>query len=107
MYGDTDTYNSLLSDSYKNKHGEKEAFTMQMLYDMEVIFKEHYYLNEDTANQIEVAIFDVGYRIMMNNGTYRNNLTSDSRRDMKYTLYKDLSGNITIVNMEEYLEIID
>lgn len=107
MYGDTDTYNSLLSDSYKEKKGEKEAFTMQMIYDMEAIFKESYYLYADTPDQIAVSVFDVGYRIMMNNGTYRNNLASDNRRYMKYTLYKYPSGEIRIYNMEEYLEIID
>ncbi len=105
--GDTDTYNSLLSTSYKKKKGEKKAFTMQMLYDMEVIFKDLYYLNENTPDQIEVTEFDVGYRIMMNNGTYRNNLTSDSRRDMRYVLHKKLDGDIKIYVMEEYLEIID
>ena len=105
--GDTDTYNRLLSDSYKKKHGEKEAFTMQMLYDMEVIYKESYYLNENTPNQITVYVFDVGYRIMMNNGTYRNNLTSDSRRDMRYVLYSYSTGEIRIESMQEYLEVLD
>lgn len=105
--GDHETYNSFLSIAYRKEHGEKEPFTMQMLYDMEVTFKEQYYLNEDTPDQIEVAVFDVGYRIMMNNGTYRNNLVSDSRRDMKYVLHKNLDGDIEIFKMEEYLEIID
>lgn len=105
--GDTDTYNSLLSASYKKKKGEKDDFTMQMLYDMEVIYTDSYYLNENTPNQIAVYEFDVGYRIMMNNGTYRNNLHSDDRRDMKYVLYRYQSGEILIHNMTEYYLIID
>lgn len=105
--GDHETYNSFLSIAYRKEHGEKKPFTMQMLYDMEVTFKEQYYENENTPDQIEVTVFDVGYRIMMNNGTYRNNLASDSRRDMKYVLHKNLDGDIEIFEMEEYLEIID
>ena len=105
--GDEDTYNSLLTDSYKKKKGEKEAFTQQMLYDMEVIFLQSGYLNGSSQNQVAVYEFDVGYRIMMNNGTYRNNLSSDSRRDMKYVLYKYPSGEIRIESMSEYLIVID
>lgn len=105
--GDADTVNGLLSGDYIKKNGEYEAFTMQMLYDMEVIFLQSYYLNEGSQSQILVYEFDVGYRIMNNNGTFRNNLASDDRRDVKYVLYRYSDGGIKIQKMSEYLMIIN
>lgn len=105
--GDADTLNGLLSQDYIKKNGEYEPFTMQMLYDMEVIFLQSYYLNEGSQSQILVYEFDVGYRIMNNNGTFRNNLASDDRRDVRYTLCRYSDGEIKIQKISEYLMIIN
>ncbi len=101
--GDEETYNSLLSDAYKKEFGEKEPFTVQRIYDIEVVKR----YTEEISEEITAYVFDVGYRIMMNNGTYRNNLYSDTMRAMQYVLYKYPSGRIEIFRMSEYLEIIN
>lgn len=106
--GDHEAYNALLTEEYKAKKGEKQPFTMQKIYDIEVTdLALTSYLNEGTPNQITVYQFDVAYRIMENNGTYRDNLSSDDKRAMRYILYKYASGEILIFNMSEYYYAID
>lgn len=106
--GDVYAYNSLLSDEYKEKNGEKAPFTMQKLYDIELEnLDDVSYINEGTPDQITVYLFNVSYRIMDNNGTYRDNLVSGDKRAMKYTLYKYPSGEIRINDMTEYYWVIN
>ncbi len=105
--GDHEKYNSLLTDLYKNEYGDKPAFTMQKLYEIEVTDLNCVtYLNEGKTNQITVYEFDVAYKIMENNGTYRNNLVSDDKRPLRYFLYRYVTGDIKIFDIEEYREII-
>ncbi len=105
--GDHAKYNTLLTDLYKKEYGEKPRFTMQKLYEIEVIDLNCVnYINEGKPNQITVYEFDVEYRIMENNGTYRNNLMSDDKRPLRYILYRYSSGEIKIFDISEYKEII-
>lgn len=105
--GDHEAYNDLLTDLYKKEYGEKAPFTMQKLYDIDVIDLNCIsYLNEGKTNQITVYEFDVAYRIMDNNGTFRNNLLSDDKREVRYFLYQYSSGEIKIFDIEEYKVII-
>ncbi|MBQ8255229.1 MAG: bifunctional folylpolyglutamate synthase/dihydrofolate synthase [Clostridia bacterium] len=106
--GDHVRYNSLLSEPYKKEYGEKEPFTMQKLYDIEVTDLNCIsYINEGKPNQITVYEYDVSYKIMENNGTYRNNLVSDDKRPLRYFLYRYASGEIRIFDIEEYREILN
>lgn len=106
--GDHEKYNSLLTELYKKEYGEKKPFTMQKIYDIEVIDLNCVnYINEGKANQITVYEFDVAYRIMENNGTFKNNITSDDKRPLRYFLYRYTSGEIKIFDIEEYREILD
>ncbi len=105
--GDYVKYNTLLTDLYKKEYGEKAPFTMQKLYEIEVTDLNCVrYLNEGKTNQITVYEFDVAYKIMENNGTYRNNLVSDDKRPVRYFLYRYASGEIKIFDIEEYREIL-
>ena len=107
IHGDHITYNSLLTDLYKKEYGEKAPFTMQKLYEIEVTdLNRVHYLNEGTPNMITVYEFDVTYKIMENNGTYRNNLLSDDKRPLHYILYRYSSGEIKIFDIEEYRQIM-
>ncbi len=108
IHGDHITYNSLLTDQYKKEYGPKDPFTMQKLYEIEVIdLNRINYLNEGTPNMITVYEFDVEYKIMENNGTYRNNLLSDDKRPLHYFLYRYSSGEIKVFDIEEYREILN
>ena len=105
--GDHEKYNSLLTDLYKKEYGETKPFTMQKLYEIEVTNLNCIsYLNEGTANTITVFEFDVAYKIMDNNGTFRNNLVSDDKRPVRFFLYRYASGEIRIFDIEEYRQII-
>ncbi|MBE6582322.1 MAG: bifunctional folylpolyglutamate synthase/dihydrofolate synthase [Ruminococcaceae bacterium] len=105
--GDHEAYNELLTDLYKNEYGEKAPFTMQKIYEIDVIDLNCVsYLNEGKANQITVYEFDVAYRIMDNNGTFRNNIMSDDKRAVRYFLYQYSSGEIKIFDIEEYKVMI-
>ena len=105
--GDHEAYNELLTDLYKNEYGEKAPFTMQKIYEIDVIDLNCVsYLNEGKANQITVYEFDVAYRIMDNNGTFRNNIMSDDKRAVRYFLYQYFSGEIKIFDIEEYKVMI-
>lgn len=107
--GDSDAYNDLLTPEYIEEYGRKEPFTMQKLYEIEVVdLNSVSYLNKGKANQIIVYEFDVYYKIMENNGTYRNNLASDDKRPLRYFLYRySETDEIKIFDIEEYKEIID
>ncbi|MBQ7779721.1 MAG: bifunctional folylpolyglutamate synthase/dihydrofolate synthase [Clostridia bacterium] len=105
--GDHEAYNAQFTDPYIKKHGKKGPFTMQKLYEMEVTdLNKVSYLNSGKPNQITVYEFDVAYKIMENNGTFRNNLASDNKRPVRYFLYLYSSGEIKINNVEEYRPII-
>ncbi len=107
IHGDHLTYNNLLTDQYKKEYGPKDPFTMQKLYEIEVIDLNCVsYIDEGKPNQITVYEFDVEYKIMENNGTYRNNLLSDDKRPLRYFLYRYSSGEIKIFDIEEYREIL-
>ncbi len=106
--GDHEAYNSMLTNAYIKEYGKKEPFTMQKLYDIMVTdLGLTQYLNEGEPNQITVYQFNVEYRIMENNGTFRNNLMSDDKRPVRYVLYRYASGEIKVFDIEEYREILN
>ena len=81
---------------------------MQKIYEIDVVDLNCVsYLNEGKSNQITVYEFNVGYKIMENNGTFRNNLASDNKRPVRYFLYQYADGEIKIFDIEEYREIIN
>lgn len=107
--GDSDAYNELLTPEFIKEYGLKETFTMQKLYEIEVVDLNCVsYLNKGKANQIIVYEFDVYYKIMENNGTYRNNLASDDKRALRYILYRySETDEIKIFDIREYLMVLN
>lgn len=75
--GDAERYNSMFSDEYLEAHGEKSAFTPQMVYDIEV---------ERISSDSDADVFFVSYRIFRNNGTFRNDIYSDASRKVQIIL---------------------
>lgn len=83
--GDTDTYNTYFTDHYYEDNEPHVRFAPQMLYNIEVE-----QLSEASSDDGTVRwTFNVKYMIHRNDGTFRNDLDSDSSK----TLYFELVGN--------------
>ena len=103
IMGDHRRLNACFTEEYRDKNGGKSRFTMQKLYDMEVVKLAEYIINEGTADQTTVYEFEVSYRIRHNNGTFRDDLASDMARPQIYQLYRlDRTEEILIQSISEY-----
>ncbi len=103
IMGDHRRYNTCFTEAYREENGEKTRFTMQKLYDMEVIKLTEYRIHEGTPEQTTVYEFQVSYRIRRNNGTFRDDLESGAARPQIYQLYQlDRTEEIRIQSISEY-----
>lgn len=89
IQGDNERYNRCFTEDYLKENGEKGRFTMQKLYDMTVQLLAEYPLDEKNPEEIIVAEFKVSYRILYNNGTFRNDLPSETARPQVYRLLRE------------------
>ena len=92
--GDAELYNGFFSDFYLRAVGEKPDFTPQKLYDIEITYCKTY--EDDTAGVLNM--YRVGYKIMDNNGTYRNDIASDELRYV-YFCIRMASGGTEVYSM--------
>lgn len=92
--GDSELYNSYFSDFYRRIVGEKPPFTPQKLYDIEICYDKT--VEDDAAGVLHV--YRVGYKIMENNGTYRNDVASDELRYV-YFYVRTVSGRSEVYSM--------
>jgi len=96
--GDTETYNTYFSDNYYETNTVHERFAPQMLYDM-LIEK----LSETpNNNQTVTHKYNVSYKIHRNDGTFRNDIDSDSSKVLYFELLEDPSGEIKIDRITYY-----
>jgi len=103
IMGDHRRLNACFTEDYRKEHGEKTRFTMQKLYDMEVVKLMEYVINEGTPDQTTVYEFNVSYRILYNNGTFRDDLESGAARPQIYLLYRPHgTDEIRIQSILEY-----
>ncbi len=103
IQGDADGVNAMLSDDFIAESGRYEAFTMQKVYDMRVERLTQYRLNEGAYEEVVVYEFDVSYRIRENNGTFRDDVSSDAARPQIYQLFQDnATGEIKLQSISEY-----
>ena len=91
--GDKDAYNAMFSKDYFKQNSPKEAFTMQKIYDVQI--------SKYSAEDIETSngnytkfIYTVEYRILKNNGTFRNDIGDGSR--LQYITITNKSGEYLI-----------
>lgn len=89
--GNYEEYDSYFTDKYFEEQSNKESFTPQKLYDIVVKFK-----GTATVDGAVSYIYYVDYKIFKNNGTFRNDIESDSSRTLVYELYVYDDGNILI-----------
>ncbi len=89
--GRYEEYDSYFTEEYFEHQKNKERFTPQKLYDIEIKLK--------STSEIEGAtkyIYYVNYKICKNNGTFRNDMESDACRTLVYELHLYYDGTILI-----------
>jgi len=98
--GEYEAVNAMTTDAFAADHGLWEPFTMQQLYDIQVV-KLREYTTEDRGTT--VFEFDVSYCIRRNNGTFRDDIGSNAARSQIYQLYRDdYSGEVLLQSISEY-----
>lgn len=86
--GDNELYNSLFSSEYIDKNGEKDDFTEQRVYDIEL----KYLYDEKISDSLYSITYALDYCIMRNDGTFRRDIGSDMSRTQYVTLCYDENG---------------
>lgn len=92
--GDAEKYNTYMG----KKEFTRKSFTQQQIYDILITFQPGYADDEEVS--YDKAVFKVEYKIHENNGTYRNNIESDSSRPI-YFIVDNSSGEMLVTDMIE------
>ncbi len=84
MQGNADALCGFYADEYFDKNYRWDEITMQRVYDMKLERISSF----DNANNT-VYVYKVSYKIMKNDGTFRNDVKSDAERPEFYTIIDD------------------
>lgn len=97
--GDADAYNQCFSKKYFESNTPKEGFTKQKIYAAEIK-----YLNSDAVVENGVTYekyeYEVSYRILKNNGTFRNDIGDGARKQL--ITVTDREGKLLIDSVQAY-----
>ena len=91
--GDSDRYNSMLADDLRHY----ESFTQQQLYDIRITAESQTVIEDKNGNYTEY-VFTLEYKIQENNGTFKDNLLSDTSRPHTVIL-NDSTGELLIMDI--------
>jgi len=90
--GKHEKYNSLFTNDYIKKHGKKDRFTMQRIYNAMVEAFPAERLNDNVV----VHRYTVMYCIMKNDGTFRRDVGSDENIPLIFEVYEYTNGDVKI-----------
>lgn len=96
--GKYEEYQELFDKSLYNGLDIPEKFTGQKIYDIEVEFYQE--LSDSANDKVTYEYYIVRYKIMYNNGTFRNDIGSNETRPLMYTIKKEGDSN-KIVGIEK------
>lgn len=96
--GDAETYNTYFTDKYYETNKPYDRFAPQMLYNIEVEQLSENANNDGTT----VWTFNVKYMIHRNDGTFRNDLDSDSSKKLFFELIGYADGTVKIDRITYY-----
>ncbi len=96
--GDAETYNTYFTDRYYEDYDPYIQFAPQMLYNIQVEQLSEKSNNDGTSNWT----FNVTYMIHRNDGTFRNDLDSDSSKKLCFELIGYPDGTVKIDNITYY-----
>lgn len=102
--GKFEEFQELFDKSLYNGLKIPEKFTSQKIYDIEV---EFYQEVSDSANEkVKYEYYIVRYKIMYNNGTFRDDVGSDETRPLMYTIKKQ-GDTSQIIGIEKIKFVYD
>lgn len=91
--GNKDEYNAMFSDQYYKYNAPKQEFTMQKLYEVQISKYSTEQVETSSGNYTK-SVFVVEYRILKNNGTFRNDIGDGIRP--QYITVTNKSGDFLI-----------
>ncbi len=91
--GDSEGYNNFFSEKYFSENERKDVFTMQKLYDVNIT-KELPTNVSDKNSSYTQYVFILEYRILENNGTFRDDFLDGKRK--QYITVTDREGRLLI-----------
>lgn len=105
--GDGSKYESLFSENYKSVSEIKKLVSSHQIYDV-VITEVRSFADEKTDKQ--AYIYDLQYKIRMNNGTFRDDITSDSSKTQRISMRYEgnelkIEGVETVITGKESYDI--
>lgn len=77
MHGDVKAYNACFTSDYLKEHGETDYFTMQRVYNINILLMDSYSFEEGIYAGYTRYRLRVDYCIMRNDGTFRDDIPSD------------------------------
>lgn len=101
IMGNHSAYNECFSESYFTTHQPEKEFTMQQLYDIELI-KIHETEKNDSTGVYTETTFEVKYKIRLNNGTYRTDIGHDEAKTQVFVLSSGKGRSTKIENLYTY-----
>ena len=88
MHGDAEAVCAFFAEEYFESHKRWEKITMQKLYDMRVEYLKNADVVENGVTKTK-WYYKVTYKIMENDGTFRDDLISDATKAQYYVLTDD------------------
>lgn len=92
--GDVEAYNSFFSDEYYKKNDPKENFTMQKLYEVNIARVSETQKTDKSGNTYNEYQYIVKYKILDNNGTFRNDFNTGTKE--QYIFFTNKTGDFLI-----------
>lgn len=92
--GDAEAYNEFFSDEYYKKNEPKDEFTMQKLYEVNISKVSQTKESDKTGNTYNKYQYIVKYKILDNNGTFRNDFNTGTKE--QYILFTNKTGEFLI-----------
>ena len=97
--GDADAYNACFSPEYIAASGKEEPFTMQKIYDIEIV---NYHQSGGTPPEayLESSVYGLRYKIKDNNGSLRYDMGSDAIHEQYMSIVLDAKGDAYIYGVQ-------
>jgi hypothetical protein len=100
--GDNIAYNSCFTPEYIAASGAEEPFTMQKIYDIEIVNYHSSAAVEKEHAEIykNAAVYGLRYKIKDNNGSLRYDMGSDAVHEQYISVVTDAEGNALIYGVQ-------
>ncbi len=104
MCGDADTLNSLYREEFFADHERFADFTMQKVYNIEIVKQTETLIEEGAYAGCTRYTFRVAYMILDNNGTFRRDMGSNAAVPQIFELLDD-GNSLKIYSVSGYIRV--